>query len=158
MMRKVIIALLLAAGTMTGCSNDSRPKDLPPLYPCVITVTQNAAPLDGAVVNLVAVEKTNAKYQASSVTDENGKAVIATYGFDGIPAGRYKVCVWKTVVEGVKEYTNSDGELVESLGTDYRTVEPKYSSAQSTPYEIEITAKSTSPEPFDVGKAVKIKK
>jgi len=157
-MKKIIISFILVAALMTGCAKDNRPSDLPPLYPCAITITQDGSPLVGATVHLVPVAAENAKYQASTVTDEKGKAVLTTYGFDGVPAGRYKVCVWKTVVEGVTQITNSDGELVNTLGTEYRTVEREYSDATTTPHEIEITNKKMPPHSFDVGQAVKIQK
>ena len=158
-MKKFIIPSILILISFTGCGGDtSRPKDLPPLYPCAVTITQDGKPLDGAVVNLVAFDKENAKYQASSVTDAAGKAIMSTYGFNGVPAGKYKVCIWKTITEGVKQYTNKDGELVNTEGTDYKTVESKYADAKTTPHEIEITGKGKKVEQtFDVGKPVKIK-
>jgi hypothetical protein len=158
-MQKIIIPFALIAIVFTGCGkNDSRPKDLPPLHPCTVTITQDGKPLDGAVVQFAAVDAENKKYQASSMTDAEGHVVMKTYGFDGVPAGKYKVCVWKTVVEGVTSHQNSDGEMVDTVGTEYKTVEPQYADAKTTPHEIEITGKEKKVEQtFDVGKAVKIK-
>jgi hypothetical protein len=158
-MKKIINAfMLVAAVTLTGCNKSNRPSDLPPLYPCAMTIIQDGNPLGGATVSLVPLEEANAKYQASSITDESGTAVITTYGFDGVPAGRYKVCVWKTLIEGVEQYQDNYGETVSTTGTEYRTVETQYSDAETTPHEIEITGKKLSPKTFDVGKLVKIKK
>jgi hypothetical protein len=153
-----LMMVILTAVFITGCQDKSRPADLPTLYPCVVTVTQDGKPLDGAVVDLVPVDAVNDKYRASSVTDAAGKAVLTTYGFDGVPAGRYKVCVWKTVVEGVAQFTNSDGEVVNTNGIDYRTVDPKYSNVETTPHEIHIIDKKTPPTSIDVGKPIKVKK
>lgn len=155
-MRKIVVLLvvILAVTFVVGC-NDQRPSDLPQLYPCSIVITQEGKPLDGAVVNFVAMEATNAKYQASAITDADGKAVVATYGFAGVPAGRYKVCVWKTIVEGVTQRTNQDGELVVSGGSEYSTVEPEYAKSETTPLEIEVTGKKMPPTSLDVGKQVK---
>ncbi|MDR2641984.1 MAG: hypothetical protein LBC74_04245 [Planctomycetaceae bacterium] len=52
--------------SVLGCGGSSGPKDLPKLYPCVITITQEGKPLDNAVVELAAAETTdqnNSKYQ-----------------------------------------------------------------------------------------------
>jgi len=35
---------------------------------------------------------------------------MSTYGFNGVPAGTYKVIVRKTVVEDVKQVTDAYGE------------------------------------------------
>lgn len=159
-MRTIIafVVSICVVAFIIGCGRSSRPSDLPPLYPCAVIVTQDGQPLDGAVVDFVAVDAANAKYQASSVTDANGKAVVTTYGYNGVPAGRYKVCVWKTVIEGVTQVVNNDGELVDTMGAEYRTVEPQYSNAETTPLEIEITGKKMPPTSFDVGKPIKERK
>ena len=158
-MNKIIIASLLTIPFIIGCGGDSsRPKDLPPLFPCVVTITQDGQPLGGATVSFDPVDTGNAKYQASSITDDTGKAVATTYGFEGVPAGKYKVCVRKTLVEPGKQIRDGYGDLVDAPGTEYRTVDPKYSYADSTPHEIEIVGKGTPPASFDVGKPVKIKK
>ena len=143
LMKQIIIAIVITALSITGCgSNNSRPSDLPQLYPCVLTVTQEGNPLSGAYVTLIPMEESNAKYQASSVTDNEGKATIITYGFDGVPAGKYKVCVRKVVGDENREY---------------QLVEPKYSDSKNTPHELEITGKQMPPASFDVGKSVKPK-
>ncbi|MDR0327861.1 MAG: carboxypeptidase-like regulatory domain-containing protein [Planctomycetaceae bacterium] len=130
------MTFLLAVISIAGCSNRvSRPNDLPELHPCTFTITQDGDPLDGAYVSLIPMEETNAKYQTSSVTNHEGKAAFATYGFNGVPAGKYKVCVRKVVGE-------EDGE--------YQAVEPLYSDAEYTPHEIEITGKKMSAVSFDV--------
>ena len=159
-MNKIIIASLLTIPFIIGCGGDSsRPTDLPPLFPCVVTITQDGQPLDGATVSFASADTSaGAKYQATAITDDTGKAVATTYGFDGVPAGKYKVCVWKTLTEPGKQIRDGYGDLVDAPGTEYRTVDPKYSFADSTPHEIEIVGKGTPPASFDVGKPVKIKK
>jgi hypothetical protein len=158
-MKQIIISLIFTVVSLTGCGKDnSRPKDLPLLYPCVVTIIQEGKPLDRAVVEFIAVDAA-AKYRAVSITDTNGHVAMSTYGFDGVPAGKYKICVWKTVIEGVIQSTNKEGESVNTEGTEYQAVEPKYADAKTTPHEIEITGKGKKVEQtFDVGKAVKIKK
>lgn len=150
---------MLASLLFAGCSGDSsRPKDLPPLFPAEITITQQGTPLAGATVALVAFGGTSSVYYPAGITDESGKAVISTYGFNGAPAGTYKVTVRKTIVDDVKKVIDAYGDMVDGIGIEYRTVERQYSDAETTPHEIEIVGKSTPPALFDVGKPVKIKK
>jgi hypothetical protein len=48
-MRKIIdITLLVSVAFMIGCKDKSRPIDLPALYPCTITVTQDGKLLERA--------------------------------------------------------------------------------------------------------------
>ena len=158
--KKIIITLILIAVSMTGCGRDtSRPADLPPLFPCTITITQDGNPLSGATVDLEPADGANTNYRASAITDESGRAVLTTYGYKGAPAGRYKVTVRKTLIENVGEVTNEYGEVVGSSGLEYRTVERMYSDAKTTPHEIEVTTgRDTTHATFDVGKPIKEKK
>jgi len=153
------LAFMFAVLSLCGCgSNSSKPSDLPPLFPCAITITQDGKPLEGATVNLVPMEGTDSKYQASATTDADGKAVIKTYGYDGSPAGKFRVCVWKTLTESGGKTIDGYGEEVEAPGIEYRLVDVKYFDAKTTPHEIEIIGKDTLPATFDVGKAIKEKK
>jgi hypothetical protein len=158
-MRKTIyVALLIFVTIITGCGNKSRPVDLPSLYQCTITITQDSNPLEGAAVGFESVDSTNAKYLASAITDAKGVALMKTYAYQGSPIGKYKVVVTKFVNE-VTEY-----KLNESTGTKepvnfkkYRLVEPQFTSAATTPHEIEITGNEKNvTKTFDVGKAVKV--
>ena len=159
-MKRIIIAFTLTALTIVGCAkDDGRPKDLPPLFPAEITITQEGNPLAGATVALEATGGTSSVYHPSGITNESGKAVMSTYGFDGVPAGTYKVTVRKTVVEDVKQVTDAYGDLVDDAGVEYRTVEPQFSTADKTPHEIEITnSRKTLHVTFDVGKAIKVRR
>ncbi|MDR1959325.1 MAG: hypothetical protein LBQ54_09865 [Planctomycetaceae bacterium] len=162
-MKKTIMFMVFCAAVLTavstiGCKKDNRPEDMPPLFSCVITVVLEGTPLDEAAVSFVPVEGTDAKYRAVGVTNAEGKATMKTYGFDGAPAGKYKVTVRKLVVEEGPTITNSDGEEVTAHGAEYQAVERKYMDAKTTPHEIEITAgKKTHEVTFDVGKAIKIR-
>jgi len=159
-MKRNIFPLILAVLSIAGCTgNDGKPKDLPPLFPCEITVTQDEKPLAGATISLETSGGTNVIYIPSGITDESGKAEISTYGFKGAPAGTYKVVVRKTIVEDVKQVTDAYGDLVNDNGVAYRTVEAKFSKPDTTPHEIEVTnSKKMTQATFDVGKAIKDKK
>jgi len=159
-MKRIIIPLMLVVFTIAGCAkNDGRPKDLPPLFPCEITITQEGNPLSGATIALESFGEAKTTYLPSGITDESGKAVLSTYGFKGAPADMYKVTVRKTVVEDVKQVTDGYGDLVNDGGVEYRTVERQYSYPDTTPHEIEVTTgKGTTQASFDVGKPIKEKK
>ncbi|MCL2119512.1 MAG: hypothetical protein FWH27_13910 [Planctomycetaceae bacterium] len=159
-MKRIIIPLMLVALSITGCGgNDSRPADLPPLFPCEITITQEGTALSGATISLESSGEAKAVYHPSGITNESGKAVLSTYGFNGVPTGMYKVIVRKTVVEDVKQVVDAYGDLVDDGGVEYRTVESQFSNANATPHEIEITnSRQAVQATFDVGKPVKERK
>jgi len=158
-MKRIIIPLVLAVISVAGCTrDDGRPKDLPPLFPCEITITQGGTPLAGATVALES-SGGSTNYIPSGITEESGKAVLSTYGFKGAPAGKYKVTVRKTVVEDITQVVDSYGDMVDSPGTEYRTVESQFSRADTTPHELEITGdKKPTQATFDVDKPVKERK
>jgi hypothetical protein len=159
-MKKIIIPFMLVALFIAGCTgDDGRPADLLPLFPCEITITQEGNPLSGATIALESFGEARVAYHPSGITDESGKAVLSTYGFKGVPAGTYKVTVRKTIMEGVTQVRDGYGDLVDSPGTEYRTVEPQFSNANATPHELEITnSRKTTQATFDVGKPIKERK
>jgi hypothetical protein len=150
-----ILSVMLIA--FSSCNNNPQPDDLPKLYPCTITITQDGKPLDSAAVELVAADQSNTKYKSATQTNAEGKAVMSTYGYNGTPAGKYKVIVSKKVDEDLVYAPNtSGGQDVVSYKT-YQTVETKYYDAKTTPHEIEITGKEKSVKAtFDVGKPIKV--
>ncbi|MDO4587444.1 MAG: hypothetical protein Q4C95_09120 [Planctomycetia bacterium] len=156
-MKKIVtfIALMFGIIGFAGCKGQSRPADLPPLVPCVVSVIQDAKPLEGAIVNFVGADGSNSKYQATGVTNSEGKATLSTYGYEGVPEGKYKVCIWKNLTEGVEQIENADGEMVSTDGVEYRTVDMQYFSADSTPFEITVTGKEMEEKSFDVGESIK---
>ncbi|MDR0871050.1 MAG: carboxypeptidase-like regulatory domain-containing protein [Planctomycetaceae bacterium] len=141
---------------LSGCGDDSRPKDLPALYPCSLTITQEGGkPLDGATVELKPLDG-GTRYNPLQFTDANGVAVMTTYTFNGVPAGKYKVLVTKNIEEETTTTDKNTGEPVVVGGAKYRYVEKIYSDVQTTPLEIEITGKEKKVvQTFDVGKAIK---
>jgi hypothetical protein len=139
-----------------GCGmNSSRPVDLPALNSCKITITQNGVPLNEAAVIAVSQDST-AKYRTSTgATDNNGVAELRTYGFSGVPAGKYKVLVKKTVLEGAVEKTDEYGVKQVSDGKDYNLVNVKYQDENATDFEIEIKT-GQNEFTFDVGEPVHV--
>ncbi|MDR1960250.1 MAG: hypothetical protein LBQ54_14615 [Planctomycetaceae bacterium] len=108
------------------------------------------------MVRLVPIDASGSKYQASSITDERGLAALSTYGFAGVPAGRYKVTIMKTIEGDLKYGKDAYGDNAVIGSTTYHLVDTKFSSAESSPYEIEITG-SKAELTADVGKAIKTK-
>jgi hypothetical protein len=126
-----------------GCSNQrDKPKDLPALFPCTLTFTQDGAPLDGANISL----HSKSKWSVGGVTDENGNVKLVTNGFyDGVPADTYKIVVRK-VVE-----VESNGEVVSR--TD--VINAKFKKEGTTSLEITIS-QGNNDQTFDLGKVVNI--
>jgi 5-hydroxyisourate hydrolase-like protein (transthyretin family) len=151
----VLSAMLLM---ILGCKDKPQPEDLPKLYPCIVTITQDGKPLEDAAVELIAEDQSNAKYQPVTKTDTEGKAVMSTYGYKGAPAGKYKVVISKKIDDDFVYGTSSTGDKEVQKYNTYRTVEPKYSDSKTTPHEIEVTGKEKTVEAtFDVGKAIKVR-
>ncbi|MDR1268941.1 MAG: carboxypeptidase-like regulatory domain-containing protein [Planctomycetaceae bacterium] len=157
-MRKIIyITLSIFVSIIAGCGDKSRPSDLPPLYSCTVTVTQDGQPLEGATIRFDSVDSAGAKYQAAAVSGADGTASMKTYGVQGSPVGKYKVVVTKIVSESTEYKLNESTGKEEPVNSKrYRFVEPQFTSAETTPLEIEITGNEKNViKTFDVGKAVK---
>jgi len=137
-----------------ACSKSSRPADLPPLFPCAVSVTQGGAPLEGAYVELISPDAQ--KYRPSATTNENGKASLLTYGHSGAPAGKYKILVKKTIEDDIVYSTDEYGTQSIASSNRYELVDDLYHDATKTPHEIEVTSK-TIEVTIDVGTAVRKK-
>jgi hypothetical protein len=149
------ILLLLFCVTLVGCGDSSRPSDLPPLNPCKITITQNGVKLSKADVEVVSKDS-SVKYRSSSgVTNNNGVTELLTYGFLGVPIGKYKVLIRKTVLEGAVEQTDKIGAKQVTGGIDYNLVNVKYQDENTTDLELEIK-KGQNEFTFDVGEPVHV--
>jgi len=137
--------------SFSGCSKDTgRPSDLPKLFPCRITITQNEQPLPEAVVTLKSMDS-GAKYATSSgITDENGLVAPNTYSYKGVPVGKYKVTVKKTVEEGGTEVSTGPGTTRISGAKVYSLIKKEFTNEITTPLTIEIT-EGENTETLDVG-------
>jgi hypothetical protein len=98
--RVPLTALACATGLLLlGCAQRRDvPADLPPLMPCTIEVTWNAAPLASATVTVL---PETGRWVGVGQTDGAGRAVILTHGrYAGLPAGRYRVEIKAYALEG----------------------------------------------------------
>ncbi|MDR2171354.1 MAG: carboxypeptidase-like regulatory domain-containing protein [Planctomycetaceae bacterium] len=157
-MRQInFIVLFIFVTIIFGCGDKSRPVDLPPLYPCTITITQDGKPLAEASVTLEPADPANVKYKASALTGADGSVKMKTYGFDGTPIGKYKIVVTKIINENIEVKLNeSTGKEEATSYQKYRLVEPKFTSAETTPLEIEVNGKDKKLQKnCDVGKPIK---
>jgi hypothetical protein len=155
MYKNIFILLFSVLLFVTGCGDNTAPKDLPKLYPVTITVTSEGKPLEAAVVDLVS--EPPSKFQAITGTDTNGKAVMKTYNYNGVPAGKFKVVITRDIDDDFVYGKNSDGTQGVTSATRYQTLDRKFSKAETTPFEIEVPLKPEQNTVFDVGKTVKIK-
>ncbi|MDR3199468.1 MAG: carboxypeptidase-like regulatory domain-containing protein, partial [Planctomycetaceae bacterium] len=132
----------------------------PKLYPTTITITLQGQPLADAAVLLTPLDTEN-HWVHGSRTNQQGTATILTHGqYNGVPLGKYKLRVSKTVVEG--DPPPSDIELAENPNRPksppqkyFHEIPPEYNDPNTTPFELEI--KTTANHfMFDISKRVKI--
>lgn len=143
MMKKILLVTLIV---VFGC-NQRLPDNMPRLYPLTVTVTQEGRTLDDATVALTALDEGN-PWTSGSRTDKNGVATIRTHGrYDGVPAGKYKVCIKKILVEG--DPPPSEMELFENPGMPrgkpqelYHVVPLNFNDPEKTPFEVEVKESS----------------
>jgi hypothetical protein len=145
-MKHYITITLLLVLFAAGCGQ-KMPDGMPPLYPCKITVLRDGQPLSATEVKIYPVEKPAKDWSTAGITGQNGIIDMYTNGnYRGVPAGKYKVVV-------VKETVEDEGKIYY-----YRvnTVDMQYSSAETTPLEIEVTKRGIT-QTFEVGAAVQVR-
>lgn len=147
-------ALALAVVATVGCGGLKKPGDMGDLGGCVVKVTQDGAPLEGADVIFHAQDEANKKYTPSGRTNEKGEAKIKTYGFEGVPAGEYKVTVTKLVIEEGEVVVAEDGSETVEGGSEYQAVDAKYRDVNTTPLTVTIVDPMKEVPVFEVGAAV----
>ena len=160
-----ILSLFLLVGVSVGC-HSNLPKDLPPLYPCTISVTQDGVPLERAVVALQYAEGAapaeGQLWFPRGVTDANGEAVLkANSLYPGAPIGHFKIIVTKFVPgeskygppppEDDPRYSGWVQKVSGEIPPVFGIIEKQYTEAETTPHEIEIK-KGKNSASIDVGK------
>lgn len=150
------VAVCLAAA---GCRDKVvKPEGLPDLYPCVLTFTQAGQPLTEATVQVVS-DDAERKWSAGGITDEQGQAILVTYGkFQGVQAGMHTVTVSKqeTDVQGVEMEAGIPipGGTLPKMFT---LVEKKFTNPKTTPLKLEITPGANNDQTFECGAPVRQK-
>ncbi|MDR1383480.1 MAG: hypothetical protein LBJ67_06500 [Planctomycetaceae bacterium] len=153
--------ILIPAFSGCGCT---LPSDLPKLYPTTIKIIQDGQELSDASVTIMPVD--GSAWYASAKTDTQGNATLLTQGqYPGTATGKYKVTVSKREITQSKitipdPNTDPTGhvkalEQANKEALEFNLVDLKYSSANTTPEEIEITS-AKNEKTIDVGKTVRI--
>ena len=164
---KITIVLAIAVLCFcVGCDKGpQKPKDMPDLFPCVITITQGNVPLEGALVVLTPKSGVSNGWSTDGVTNAKGVVELKTHGdFKGVPPGEFLVLVTKTELspsdlgdiaptDPVKYEEWHLGKLAEKRIT-YRLVKPEFGNAKTTPHSITIS-KESNKATFDVGEPIK---
>ncbi|MDR0335959.1 MAG: hypothetical protein LBI18_02605 [Planctomycetaceae bacterium] len=152
LLRIFVLVLLIS----NGCSQSIH-EELPPLYPCSITVTQEGKPFDGVNVSLIRQDG-DTTWVVCGITNSSGVAKIQTQmRYSGAPEGKYKVRISKIVTEGQPKLVSSgDAEQPLSIGDipSYFVIDPKYDNVKTTPFEIFVT-NGKNKQSFDVGQSIK---
>ncbi|MDR1384735.1 MAG: hypothetical protein LBJ67_12955 [Planctomycetaceae bacterium] len=143
----VVLCLLFSV----GCA-EPKPEGMPQLYPVTLTFQQEGKPLTEASIRLL--PQFPCTWFSGGSTDTNGRAKLVTHGkYNGIPAGKYKICVDKFYSDG--ELPSMDPNKTTKPMVHYNLVETQYTLPDKTPLEIEVKKGQNSFSPFDLGKAVK---
>ena len=160
----LFITLLPTAFFFTGCGH-ARPDGMPRLYPASITVIQDGAPLEGAMVQLFSEDPALERWGPTGITNAAGVVAIRTdAAYNGAPLGTYKVVVTKMEREPHPNPEWADAprgdpnaqkyEALELSRKMFNYIEPQYSSHTDTPLTVEIVAKKKNYS-VDIGKYVK---
>ena len=153
----IIVGLFLL--TAFGCNKETLPEGMPKINPITLVFTADGStPLEGASVTLVPENKEMAKWLAGGTTDAKGECVIRTLSrYNGAPAGKYKVIVQKTVVEG-----GSGGEVSDQAGgggggsvKSFHLVGKKFRAPNTTPLEIDVVDGANPTVTLDTEKPVR---
>lgn len=152
--------LIALAVVSTSCKKEARPEGLPELYPFSIKLVQGGAPLEGANVTLQSDDPALMRWPCGGNTDAEGIAKLNTFGFDGAPAGKFKVLVFKSETEGGAQNSEEAAQMMRDRAADtsqrFDLVDPKYKLDRTTPLSLEVVAGPDNPTPeFDLGEAVR---
>ena len=143
MTKQNFFAFTIVALLIVGCAPSNRPKDLPELIPCRITLVQDGAPLDGAMLIFYRTDMTETENEwiSTAVSDKNGVCQPKVIGkFPGLVAGAYKVIAMKTWMEPRGDLPpDIQDSLPPALEADL--VHPKYADKEKTPLEIKVVKK-----------------
>jgi hypothetical protein len=157
-MRYFLTMFFVTFIAFSGCNRDySRPSDLPKLVPCEITIKQEGVPLSGGNVTIFNIASGVKFRTAGGVTDNSGVAILKTYGFKGVPVGKYKVTASKTILDNkeVEVTVSKSGDKITKGLKTYQLVDSQYVYADNSDFEIEIVSSGKNIFSFDVGKPVR---
>ena len=150
MMASAVLLLLV------GCKAEPLPPWLPELHPVRVEVLQDAAPLPAAVVTFFPSDgaRNSVDLAVGGATGNDGIATITTQGkYLGVPAGRYKICISRQVVDETSAASTDPGSDVPD-SAPVEVVQREFRVAKTTPFEIVVPVESDECYSCDVGTAV----
>ena len=123
-----------------GCG-PKKPSNLPKLHSCTIRLTMDGKPVDKASVTLFPEgegENDDGLWGCAGYTDSKGSVTLKTDGlYSGIPAGRYKVCVFKVEREEQEYLGYFESKSLPPPKTTV-IVDLKYDDPDQTPLVVEV--------------------
>ena len=132
---------------------------MPALHPTALTFTQGGTPLADASVTLSPNDASLSQWAIGGVTNNNGVVNIQTNGFNGAPAGTFRITVNKTETEGAAapttEPVDHDAPVVDPTNVrSFHVVAVEHRSLATTQLTVEVTS-GRNAETFDLGPAVR---
>jgi len=151
MMRLYSILLVASMLFLSGCSKQKLPDGMPKLMAVDLTIMQDGAPLDGAIVSLLPLD-VNSRWNASGTTGKDGKAKMRTLAkYDGAAEGKYKVTVVKTYIEPLPPGLTQPEIRSYVLPPPVEYVHKNFAVPKTTPLELEVGSKPVK-QTFEVEK------
>lgn len=143
-----IVGLSIFLG-MTGCGGGER---LPPLLPVEGTVKMNGKPLVSAELSFIPDPSNKDVTLGSAFTADDGTYKVRFLSKTGLAAGKYVVTVRKSEINDMskvpEEMKNDPGQL-ELMGLTKPALNDRYSSAEKSPFRIEV-AENGGPYDFEL--------
>jgi hypothetical protein len=139
---------------LSGCG-EKLPDGMPKLYPLTITVMQDGNPLADAEVSLFSAEG-ESTWSIGGTTGKQGRVAPFTHGrYSGVPAGKYKVCIFKVeTVSNRKDGEQDDKRRV--IPDEYDVVDTKLKNPAMTTLTLEVK-QGKNDITLDTGKAIRKK-
>ncbi len=146
---------LVSAVSILGCGQKC-PDNFPDIFPCVIRLTQENQPLEGATVVLNSSSPELNRWAVSGISDAEGSVVLKTNGkYIGAPEGEFTVTVTKEeiIYKGGEKIV--DGEKIQAKPEKFSLVEQIYNQPETSSLKVKIEKKKNQIE-LNVGKKVRI--
>lgn len=140
--------ILVFTMIFSGCGQ-KRPDGMPELYKTKIILTQQGKPCADAKIALISLG--GSQWSSGGTTDANGGIELVTHGqYKGVPAGKYRVTVDKTVGEGEPPPPSPIDAESQRIYNEYvaakksyrlfQVIPDQYRLRDRSPLEIEVVA------------------
>ena len=165
--RLMLFLLIGIVVCMPACSRGpKKPAGMPKLCPTEVTVNSKSGPVADAIVSLVPADGSRAQWGSGARTNAQGVARIKTHGqFDGVPEGKYKILITKTVTEGAAPPPMGTDEESQRVYDEYmksgskqkfiKVIDAAFASAKTTKLTMDVSNQKLNATAVDVGEQVK---